>query len=67
MDPRNLAAVIAALALAVAARAEDVRRKPFLLASRGPGEVESTVAEAKAKLAGAGFTVLGSYAPYPGA
>jgi hypothetical protein len=67
MNPGKLAAIAAALALAAAARAEDVRRKPFVLASRGPGEVETTVAEAKAKLAGAGFTVLGSYAPYPDA
>ena len=67
MDPRKLVALAAALALAGAAHAEDVRRKPFVLASRGPGEVESIAAEAKAKLAGAGFTVLGDYTPYPGA
>jgi len=63
----KLIALGAALALAGAGRAEDVRRKPFVLASRGPGELEPTAADAGARLAAAGFTVLGSYAPYPGA
>lgn len=67
MDPRKLAALAAFIALAATARADDVRRKPFVLASRGPGEVEVTAADARSKLAGAGFTVVGSYAPYPGA
>jgi len=67
MTWRKLALCAAAAAWAVTARAEDVRRKPFVLASRGPGEVEAAATEAKAKLAAAGFTVAGSYAPYPGA
>ncbi len=58
----------AALAAAtVAARAEDARMKPFVLASRGAAPLERTVAEAEAKLAAAGFSIAGSYAPYPGA
>jgi hypothetical protein len=61
----KLVAVVALLSLGGAARAEDVRRKPFVLASRGPGEVEKVAAEARAKLEAAGFTVVGSYAPYP--
>jgi hypothetical protein len=67
MTWRKLALCTAAAAWAVTARAEDVRRKPFVLASRGPGAVEAVATEAKAKLAAAGFTVAGSYAPYPGA
>jgi len=67
MTWRKLALCAAAAAWAATARAEDVRRKPFVLASRGPGEVEAAATEAKAKLAAAGFTVAGSYAPYPGA
>jgi len=56
----------AVAAWTVAARAEDARMKPFVLASRGPGELAQTVEGAKAKLAAAGFTVAGSYAPYAG-
>ena len=68
MVSRRLAALGAAwVMLAGAARAEDLRRKPFVLASHGPGEVQAVAAEAQAKLAAGGFTVLGSYAPYPGA
>jgi hypothetical protein len=67
MDHRKLAALAAVLALAAVARADEVRRKPFVLASRGPGEVDTVAEDAKAKLAGAGFTLVGSYAPYPGA
>jgi len=59
----------AALALCVAftATAEEPRYKPFVLATRGPGDVEKVVEEVKAKLAAAGFEVAGSYSPYEGA
>jgi hypothetical protein len=58
----------AALALAAAgAWADDARMKPFVLASRGTGEVSSAVEEATAKLAAAGFTIAGKYQPYAGA
>lgn len=67
MTWKKLALCAAAAVWAVAGRAEDVRRKPFVLAARSAGSLEEAAAEAKAKLAGAGFTVAGSYAPYPGA
>jgi hypothetical protein len=67
MTWKKLALCLAAAAWTAAGAAEDVRRKPFVLASRGAGDVEQVAAEAKAKLAAAGFTVAGSYAPYPGA
>ena len=38
--------------------------KPFVLAYRGPGTLEAKVAEAKEKLSGAGFRIVGEYAPY---
>jgi hypothetical protein len=58
----------AALALAaVRADAEDVRMKPFVLASRGAGDAAKAVEDATAKLSAAGFTVVGKYEPYAGA
>ncbi|MFZ2909051.1 MAG: hypothetical protein WA094_04040 [Candidatus Desulfobacillus denitrificans] len=41
--------------------------KPFVLASRGPGEVAQKAEAAKAALVQHGFTVVGVYMPYPGA
>ena len=41
--------------------------KPFVLASKGPGEVAQKVEAAKAALTQAGFTVAGSYSPYANA
>jgi hypothetical protein len=41
--------------------------KPFVLASRGAGEVSSAMEDAAAKLGAAGFAVAGKYEPYPGA
>jgi hypothetical protein len=67
MTWKKLALIAAAAAWTVAGAAEDVRRKPFVLASRGAGEVEQVAAETRTKLAAAGFTVAGSYAPFPGA
>ncbi len=66
MSFAKLALCAAIAASSVAARAEDARMKPFVLASRGPGELEQAVEGAKAKLAAAGFTVAGSYSPYAG-
>lgn len=67
MTSRKLALCAAVAVWTVAGAAEDVRRKPFVLASRGAGELEQVATETRAKLAAAGFTVAGSYAPYPGA
>jgi hypothetical protein len=41
--------------------------KPFNLVSKGPGEMDSAIAETKAKLEQGGFEVLGEYSPYEGA
>jgi hypothetical protein len=60
--------VFTALALAaVGAMAEEPRLKPFVLASRGPGQVAKAVEEVAAKITAAGFAVIGRYEPYPGA
>jgi len=49
------------------ALAQDALLKPFVLASKGPGDQAQKVEATKAALAGQGFTVVGSYSPYPGA
>lgn len=51
--------------LAGVVRAEDALLKPFVLASKGPGTVAEKVEAVKTALTGQGFTVAGSYAPYP--
>jgi len=38
--------------------------KPFVLASKGAGDLAQKIEETKKSLAGAGFTVVGSYQPY---
>jgi hypothetical protein len=58
---------LALLLAAVAAGAAEPKLKPFVLASRAAGDPAAVADEAKAKLAGAGFEVVGSYAPYDGA
>lgn len=47
--------------------AQDAVLKPFVLGSKGPGEVAQAVEAAKAKLTQNGFTIAGSYTPYPNA
>jgi hypothetical protein len=44
--------------------AQDAVLKPFVLASKGAGDVAQKVEATKAALAKAGFTVAGSYSPY---
>ncbi len=66
MHTRKLCALGLALAAAVT-RADDAKLKPFVLASRGAGTVAEAAEQAKAKLAAAGFEVVGAYAPYVGA
>lgn len=56
-----------AVLLATPTLAADPALKPFVLAQRGPGDAAATVAEARTKVEGAGFQVVGSYEPYPGA
>ncbi|MHB1619896.1 MAG: hypothetical protein ACYCTY_07945 [Sulfuricella sp.] len=48
-----------------AALADDVLLKPFVLASKGAGTVADKVAAAKTALQANGFTIVGSYSPYP--
>lgn len=52
---------------AAAVQAQDALLKPFVLASRGPGEVAQAVEAAKAKLTQNGFIIAGTYSPYPNA
>jgi len=49
---------------AVVAFAQDAVLKPFVLASKGAGDVAQKVEATKAALSKAGFTVAGSYSPY---
>ena len=44
--------------------AQDAVLKPFVLASKGPGDVAQKVDATKTALTGAGFTVAGSYTPF---
>ena len=47
-----------------AALAQDALLKPFVLGSKGAGDVAQKVEATKAALTKAGFTVAGSYSPY---
>ena len=58
-----LTAALTLLPMAASVQAADVY-KPFILASRGPGDMEAKVAEVKEKLAGAGFELVADYVPY---
>ncbi|MGC2456623.1 MAG: hypothetical protein WA435_01330 [Gallionellaceae bacterium] len=49
------------------AMADDALLKPFVLGSKGPGVLADKVETAKASLTANGFTVVGSYSPYPDA
>jgi hypothetical protein len=49
---------------AAAAFAQDAVLKPFVLASKGAGDVAQKVEATKAALAKAGFVLAGSYSPY---
>jgi hypothetical protein len=63
---RYLGAVALTLGAALAF-AQDSVQKPFVLASKGPGDMVQKVEATKVALAKAGFTVAGSYSPYPNA
>jgi hypothetical protein len=58
--------LLAVLSAAPALAAEPAL-KPFVLAQRGPGDAAAITAEVKSKVEAAGFQVVGSYEPYPGA
>jgi hypothetical protein len=63
---RTLLALLLALT-ALPSLAADGAMKPFVLASKGAGDPAALAAEARAKVEAAGFQVIGSYQPYPGA
>lgn len=63
----KIASFVALVLVAGLAGAAEPKLKPFVLASRGPGEAAKVVEDAKARLAAAGFELAGSYAPYDGA
>ena len=57
---KSIVVLIMALSAATAF-AQDVMLKPFVLASKGAGDVAQKVEATKAALSKAGFTVAGSY------
>jgi hypothetical protein len=63
----KIASFVALLLVAGTAGAAEPKLRPFVLASRGPGDPAQIADQTKAKLAAAGFEVVGSYAPYGGA
>ncbi len=65
IGPGIVGLIMLALGLAFGQAAVAAEKlKPFVLAYRGPGTLEAKVAEAKEKLSGAGFRIVGEYAPY---
>ncbi len=60
---KGFAGLLLALGLG-AAHADDALLKPFILGSKGPGEVAAKADAAKNALAAQGFTLVGSYTPY---
>ncbi len=59
-------AVVLAVAAAVTGlQAAEVKMKPFILASKGAGELDAMAADVTGKLKAAGFEVIGAYTPYP--
>ena len=61
---KGFAGLLLALGLG-AAHADDALLKPFILGSKGPGELAAKADAAKNALAAQGFTLVGSYTPYP--
>lgn len=60
---KSMSLLVLAFSAAVAF-AQDVVLKPFVLASKGSGDVAQKVEATKDALSKAGFTVAGSYSPY---
>lgn len=59
------AAVLAVVVAVTGLQAAEIKMKPFILASKGAGDIETAAADATGKLKAAGFEIIGSYAPYP--
>ena len=56
---------VGALALSVCATVASAQAlKPFVLGSKGAGDLAAKVEETKTALTGAGFTIVGTYSPY---
>jgi hypothetical protein len=66
MPTRVLAALLLALC-ALPGLAADAPLKPFVLASKGPGDAAAISLETRTRLEAGGLKVVGSYQPYPGA
>jgi len=60
-------AVAALLGLMSAGQALAERVQPFILGSSAPGDMAEIVTSTKDKITGAGFEIVGTYAPYEGA
>jgi hypothetical protein len=60
-------AIAGLICLVSAGNALAERVQPYILGSSGSGDFAGTVASTKAKITGAGFEVIGTYAPYAGA
>lgn len=61
-----LTAALTLLPMAASVQAAE-EYKPFILASRGAGDMTAKVSEVKEALKGAGFTLIGDYEPYENA
>jgi len=57
----------AMLALSLGNAVADEVLKPFVLAYKATGDIQSVANEVKGKVEGAGFEVVGTYSPYDGA
>ena len=64
---RSLLLAVLMLIGSGAAMADDAILKPFVLGSKGTGSIEEKAEAAKAALVSSGFTVVGTYSPYPDA
>ncbi len=66
MRMTNYLSAFLLLLVAGLAQAADTALKPFVLAGKVAGDVASVTSDVKNKLEGAGFEVIGTYAPYDG-
>lgn len=62
---KTLIKFLGALLLSLSATVASAQAlKPFILGSKGPGDLAAKVDETKKALTGAGFTIVGTYNPY---
>ena len=62
-----LLAALTILSINIASAGEDDLLKPFTLASKGAGTLSAKTEAAKTALTANGFTIVGTYSPYPAA